>query len=75
MRFPSRRGLGEELFYLVYFPIGKAQIARSHDSFCLPRIAGANDGAGHGGMMQRPGDCDFADRAVVAFGYLSQTLD
>ena len=75
MKFPLGRSLFEEVFDLVYFLIGEAQIAGAHDSLCLPGIAGANDGAGHGGMVQRPGDCDFPDRTVVAVANLPQTLD
>src|SRR6266478_5764010 len=71
---PSGRGLGEG-FDLVDFLSGEAQLASAHDFLCLTGIAGPDNGAGHGGMVQRPGDCDLANKTVVAAGYLSHALD
>src|SRR5438309_707575 len=71
---PSGRGLGEG-FDLVDFLSGEAQLASAHDFLCLTGIAGPDNGAGHGGMVQRPDDCDLANKTVVAAGYLSHALD
>src|SRR6266849_1609675 len=68
-------GLDEEIFDLVYFLIAEAQVARAHDSFRLLGVAGPDDGSGHGGMVERPGNCHFADRTIVAFGYRPQERD
>ena len=72
VEFPLRRGLNEEIFDLVHFFIAEAQVARAHDSFGLLGVAGPDDGSGHGGMVERPGNCHFADRTIVAFGYRPQ---
>ena len=42
------------------------QITSAHDSLCLRHIVGSDDGAGHDGTAQRPGNGDFADRTVMA---------
>src|ERR1700732_3524275 len=70
----SRHGLGEG-FDLVDFIFSEMHFASAHGSLYLPRIAGSDDSAGHGGMAQRPGNCDFADRTLVAVGYLSHAPD
>ena len=70
----SGRGLGES-FNLVDIILVEVKVAGTHDSLCLLRIAGADDGSGHGGMAQRPGDCDFTDRTVVSIRHRTQTLD
>lgn len=70
----SRRGLDEALD-LVDFIFGEVQLTCAHDALRLVRIASPDDRAAHGGMAQRPGNRDFADRAFVAVGYLSHVLD
>jgi hypothetical protein len=59
----SRRGLDERLDF-VDFIFGEVQITSAHDSLCLRRIAGSDDGAAHGGITRRPGNSDFADRPL-----------
>ena len=72
MRY-SRRSLGEG--YLSYFFFGEVQLGSAHDFLCLPRIAGPDYRAGHGGMVQRPGNSDFSNKTVVVVGYCSHALD
>src|SRR6202163_4785695 len=75
VKIPLCHGLDEEIFDLIHFFITETQLARAHDSLRLLRVAGPDDGSGHSGMVQRPGNCHFADRTIVAFGYRPQERD
>jgi hypothetical protein len=50
-RFASGRSHYEEGFDLRHFLVGKAQLARAHDSLCLTRVAGADDRSSYRGMV------------------------
>src|SRR5579863_1248542 len=58
-----------------YFLVGQLQFAGAHDSFGLKRSAGSDDGPGDGGIVQRPCDCDFSGRPVVASADLLQAFN
>jgi hypothetical protein len=59
----SHCGLDERLDF-VDFIFGEVQITSAHDSLCLRRIAGSDDGAAHGEISQPPGNSDFDDRPL-----------
>src|SRR5690348_15414243 len=72
---PSRHGLSEKGCDFVHCFIAKVQFAGAHDPFGLTRVAGTDNGSGDGRIVQRPGDCYFADRSVVASCELPQPLN
>src|SRR5450631_2279554 len=53
----------------------KVDVGGSRDAADLVGAADADDGAGHGGIRQSPGDGDFARRRATALSDGSQRLD
>jgi hypothetical protein len=56
----SRGSLGEKGFDPGHFLFTETQLAGTHHSFGLTSVARADDRSRHGGMVQRPSDCDFS---------------
>src|SRR5205823_14694046 len=59
-------------FNLVYFSIAQPQLARTHHAIRLTRVPRANNRSGHGGVAQRPRDCDFSRRTPMPIPDLAQ---
>src|ERR1700691_962100 len=68
----SRGSLHADGFDFGHFLTTETQFTCAHDSFRLTRVTGADDRSRHRGMVQRPGNCDFPDRPIVALGNLPQ---
>ena len=69
----SRDSFGKG-FDLVCFLIREAQLTGPHNTLGLARIAGPDDRASHGRMVQCPGDCYLSRRPIVAPGNLLQAF-
>src|SRR5438105_13529057 len=71
-RCRSRSNLIRYFFNLVYFFIAQPQLARTHHAIRLTRVPRANNRSGHGGVAQRPRDCDFSRRTPMPIPALRQ---
>jgi len=55
--------------------IAQAELRRMHNAVRLGRVPRANDGAGHGGVPERPRDRHLAGRTAVALSDGAKPLD
>ena len=74
-RAPADPFLTGTLADLLNFVRGEVHVGGSGDAADLVGAADADDGAGHGGIRQSPGDGDFARRCATALADGSERLD
>ena len=69
------RSFFEEFLDFVDLLVAEPQVSRSHHAIGLSRIAGADDGAGHGRIAQRPRDRNLTGRAAMPLADFAQPFD